>query len=172
MCCSPNVFERSKNIQLMGELGFIALNLCRPGRIFKMNAYRRLCRQRRNQMSEAIGLEQMNLSLMLTDLYANLGSCYRRMNSFNIGEQNRCLFLPITEIATCQLEQNGRRMCNMDSKHFKHCYRTNICRVNIYSERLLLEALKVHSEYYYENFIVLLYVAAYTSAISSQNGFS
>ena len=143
MCCSPSVFERSTNIQSMGELGFIAWSLCRPGRIFKMNAYRRLCRQRRNQMSEAIGLEQMNLSLMLTDLYANLGSCYRRMNSFNIGEQNRCLFLPITEIVTCQLEHNGRRMCNMDSKHFKHCYRMNICRVSIYSKRIFRGARPV-----------------------------
>ena len=98
MFCLPNVFEPSTNIQLMGERGLINWKLSRRGRIFRMSAYRRLCRQRRNQMSVVIGQEHMNWNLMLTDLYASRGSYYQRMNSFNTGEQNHCLFLLITGI--------------------------------------------------------------------------
>ena len=98
MCCLPNVFEPLDQLQLMGERGLTSSNLSRQRKIFRMSVYRRLCRPRRNQMSVVIGQEQMNWNLMLTDLYASRGSYYQRMNSFNTGEQNHCLFLLITGI--------------------------------------------------------------------------
>ena len=98
MCCLPNVFERLDQLQLMGERGLTASNFSRQRRNFRMSAYRRLCLQRKDRMSVVTGQEQMNLNLMLTDLYASRGSYYHCMNSFNTGEQNRCSFLLITGI--------------------------------------------------------------------------